>query len=69
MSEFSDRIRRDFAAGDMVRDAGLTTPDDVERHDDISYGSDPQYNLLDVYRPQSEEGRLLPVIAIVHGGA
>ena len=75
MSKLSDKFRREFAAGDMLRDAGLTTPDDVIRYDDISYGLDKEYNLLDVYRPKasgdvmSGTGRKLPVIAIVHGGA
>ena len=75
MSELSDRCRRDFAAGDMVRDADLKTPDDIKRYDDIRYGEDDKYNLLDVYRPKAYgdigEGtaKELPVIAIVHGGA
>lgn len=75
MSELSDRCRRNFAAGDMVRDADLKTPDDIKRYDDIRYGEDDKYNLLDVYRPKAYgdigEGaaKELPVIAIVHGGA
>lgn len=75
MSEFSKRIRRDFSAGDMVRDAGLSSPADVKRYDDISYGPDEKYNLLDVYRPVdvsvpgTGDLKKLPVIAIVHGGA
>ena len=69
MSQLSDRIRRDFAAGDMVRDAGLKTPDDVVRFNDISYGEDGKYNLLDVYRPKDPPLNKLPVIMIVHGGA
>ncbi|MBR4718648.1 MAG: alpha/beta hydrolase [Lachnospiraceae bacterium] len=77
MSKYSDRMRKDFAAGDMVRDAGLTTPDDIVRYDDISYGPDERLNLLDVYRPKDAVSagvaggkvRKLPVIAIVHGGA
>ena len=69
MSQLSDRIRRDFAAGDMVRDAGLKTPDDVVRFNDISYGEDGKYNLLDVYRPKDPPLNNLPVIMIVHGGA
>ena len=75
MSELSDRFRREFAAGDMVRDAGLTTPEDIIRYDDISYGHDVRLNLLDVYRPKAygdaESGTAdkLPVIANVHGGA
>ena len=69
MSEYSSRIRRDFKAGDMVRDAGLATPDDIVRYDDIKYGQHEKYNLLDVYRPKDEKDKVLPVIAIVHGGA
>ena len=69
MSEYSNRIRKEFAAGDMIRDAGLKTPDDVIRYDNIRYGSDTVFNLLDVYRPKNAADRVLPVIMIVHGGA
>jgi acetyl esterase/lipase len=69
MSEYSNRIRKEFAAGDMVRDAGLKTPDDVIRYDNISYGNDASLNLLDVYRPRNAGKDKLPVIMIVHGGA
>ena len=60
-------IRYQFGKGDRKRDAGLTTPEDVSRFDDISYGPDRKYQLLDVYRPKNEEGKL-PVIVSVHGG-
>ena len=56
-----------FAKGDKQRDAGLTTPDDVIRYDNISYGTKRKWNLLDLYRPRNVEG-LLPVIISVHGG-
>ena len=69
MSELSDRLRREFAAGDMVRDAGLSTPEDIERYDDLCYGEDKSFNILDVYRLKEKKGELLPVIAIIHGGA
>ena len=52
---------------DQKRDAGLTTPEDVIRYDNISYGSDPKWHLLDVYRPRGVKGKL-PVIVNVHGG-
>lgn len=52
---------------DEKRDAGLVTPDDIRRYDDICYGPDPVWNLLDVYRPKAAEG-VLPVIVSVHGG-
>ncbi len=52
---------------DARRDAGLTTPADVIRFDEISYGPDAKWNRLDVYRPRGREGAL-PVIVSVHGG-
>ena len=52
---------------DAKRDAGLTTPADVRRIDDISYGPDEKWTLLDVYRPNWTEEKL-PVIVSFHGG-
>lgn len=52
---------------DKKRDAGLVTPDFVRRNDNIPYGPDPKWNLLDVYRPKDTEG-IVPVIVSVHGG-
>ena len=68
MSEFSEEIRRAFKASDDVRDAGLTTPNDIMRFDDIRYGDASPMQALDVYRPRRSEGRRLPVIVSVHGG-
>ena len=62
-------IREMFRKGDIERDAGLTSPEDVERFDDIQYGTDcPKWQMLDVYRPKGSSGKL-PVIVSVHGGA
>lgn len=52
---------------DAKRDAGLTTPDSVRRFDDIPYGPDRKWHVLDVYRPKDAEGKI-PVIVSVHGG-
>lgn len=68
MSQTSDRIRAMFKKGDDERDAGLTTPEDIVRYDDIPYGPDPAQQSLDVYRPKTAEGKTLPVIVSVHGG-
>jgi acetyl esterase/lipase len=68
MSELSDKIRKMFGDGDTIRDAGLTTPDDVERFDDILYGEDKKWQVLDVYRPKDKKGEVLPVIVSIHGG-
>ena len=67
MEKMSSIIRREFKKGDDARDAGLTTPEDVVRYDDISYGSESEMQVLDVYRPKDKED-LLPVIVSVHGG-
>ncbi len=65
------KFRRGFLRGDRKRDAGLTTPEDVIRYDDIVYSDAKKYlryQKLDVYRPKGVEGKL-PVIVSVHGGA
>ena len=62
---------KDFREGclknDTERDRGLTDPADIEHFDDILYGGDSEWNLLDVYRPKGA-GKL-PVIVNFHGGA
>ena len=68
MSVMSDMIRKMFHEGDVKRDAGLTTPADIVRYDDIQYGTnEPKWQMLDVYRPKNAKGKL-PVILSVHGG-
>lgn len=67
MSRKSIIFREMCAVSDAERDAGLTTPPGVERFDDIQYGSDSQWNVLDVYRPKALSGKL-PVIVSFHGG-
>ncbi len=68
LSETVKEIRKDFAEGDQRRDAGLTTPPDIVRWDDIKYGWDSRWQILDLYRPASMAGRNLPVIVSFHGG-
>ena len=67
MSLASLFLRTTFRHSDNKRDAGLTTPEDICRFDNIFYGPDREWNLLDVYRPKNSEGKL-PVIVSVHGG-
>ncbi len=67
MSLLSRYICYSFKKGDDKRDAGLVTPKEVIRYDDIVYGEDPKWQSLDVYRPRGEDG-YLPVIVSVHGG-
>ena len=54
------------AIDDAKRSEGLTTPEDIERFDNIRYG-EHERNILDVYRPKNKKGRL-PVIVSIHGG-
>ena len=61
-------VRRYMASIDAKRDAGLVPPEDVVSYDDLQYGDDPVWNLLDIYRPKGADGPL-PVIVSVHGGA
>lgn len=68
MPKMSEFIRTAFLKTDLERDKGLTTPDSVERFDDIVYGSDSKGQVLDVYRPKEKTGERLPVIVSVHGG-
>ena len=69
MSEYADKIRKEWATNDKKRDAGLTSPEDILRYDDILYGSSKTEQVLDVYRPKQASGKDIPVIVSVHGGA
>jgi len=62
-----EEIRANTAAGDAIRDEGLTYPEDVVRCTDLSYGPEGISNLLDVYYPQGTD-KPLPTIISVHGG-
>lgn len=64
----AEKIRKDFAQGDVARDEGLVRPDDVEWEDDLCYGVHGKWNLLDIYYPKGTSD-LLPVIISIHGGA
>ena len=68
MSLGSYIFRKMCTKSDTARDSGLTTPEETERFDDIKYGSDPKWNVLDVYRPKAAAGKKLPVIVSFHGG-
>ena len=59
MSILTDTIRKQFKEGDDIRDEGLTTPDTVQRFDNILYGDDPEWNTMDLYIPKEEKEKLL----------
>ena len=66
--EAVEKMRIDWKKNDDKRDSGL--PHDlpeIKRVDDIQYGNDPKWNLLDIYLPKNIEGKI-PVIINIHGG-
>ena len=67
MNGMAEEIRVQFGEMDRKRDEGLTTPSDILRFNDISYGSDFVWNKLDVYYKKGTSENL-PVIVSVHGG-
>ncbi|SEL29363.1 alpha/beta hydrolase [Ruminococcus albus] len=68
VNERSRIFREMCLKADTERDKGLTTPENIARFDDIPYGTDEKWQILDVYRPKSAEGEKLPVIVSIHGG-
>lgn len=66
MLEEIQKMRRQWAEGDAIRDAGLTVPEGLQRFCDISYGDDP-LQVLDVYLPEGSKTPL-PTIISIHGG-
>lgn len=60
-------IRINWAIGDAKRDEGLTTPDEIRRYDNISYGPYGSENLLDIYTLKTADVPM-PTIVNVHGG-
>ena len=67
MPQAIEKLRAEWTAGDAVRDADLTVPQDLKRFTDIPYGSHPLQK-LDVYRPAAEAAKPLPTIVSIHGG-
>lgn len=65
--ESPEVFRKSATATDDARDAGLQTPDDIVRYDNIRYGEDDKWNLLDVYHLKGV-GAPQPAIVSIHGG-
>lgn len=63
------KMRQVFKEGDDKRDAGLPTNiPEVERIDNLQYGKDPIWNLLDIYLPKKRKGKVPTIIHIHSGG-
>lgn len=67
MSKESEIFVKHANEVDDIRDQGLTTPDGIVRYDDIQYGPDPKWQVLDLYVPSNMKGPF-PLIISVHGG-
>lgn len=66
--ELAKQLREVFKKGDDERDKGLpTTIPEVERFNNLQYGPDTKWHLLDIYRPKEKTGKL-PIIINIHGG-
>lgn len=62
------QMRKQFKTQDDKRDAGLPTEiPEVTRINDLSYGPDPKWNLLDIYLPKNVT-KPIPTIINIHGG-
>ena len=62
-----EQIRTAFGEGDAIRDAGLITPENMKRYDNLSYGPHGEWNLLDIYH-KKEVNEKQPTIVSIHGG-
>ncbi len=62
------QMRKQFKTQDDKRDAGLPTEiPEVIRINDLIYGPDPKWNLLDIYLPKNTT-KPIPTIINIHGG-
>ncbi len=62
-----EEFRKSAGETDDARDAGLGTPEDIVRYDNIRYGEDNRWNLLDVYHLKGVDTPR-PAIISIHGG-
>lgn len=63
------RQRKDFEDSCAGRDSVLTFPEGVRCSTDIAYADDGiKAHVLDIYRPEDSQEKILPVIINVHGG-
>lgn len=67
LNQLIGHFRMNAKENDDKRDSGLSTPQEVERIDNLPYGPDPKWNLLDVYLPKSVTPPY-PTIINIHGG-
>lgn len=66
--EYAERTRNSFKRYDDIRDADLTKPCNVTAVEDIPYGNNERFNLLDIYFPKNISFPYKTIVSI-HGGA
>lgn len=68
MAQEIQQILAEWKRNDDKRDEGLPQSiPEVQRINDIFYGPDPKWNLLDLYLPKNVDGQI-PTIINIHGG-
>lgn len=60
-------IRVNWRLADTMRDEGLTTPEEIKRYDNLSYGPYGEANLLDIYVQKTVTAPQATIVNI-HGG-
>lgn len=60
--------RSDFEKSCVEREQKYPLPDGVKCTENIAYAADDKEHRLDVYRPESMKGKVLPIVINVHGG-
>ncbi len=60
------KIRSEWKKGDDQRDAGLPLEvPGVTRINNLAYGPDPKWHLLDIYRPQNVTGKFRQLLVFM----
>lgn len=67
MNQTVKKVRELFARSDERRDKNFTTPSNMVRHDNIVYGPEETWNLLDVYYKKGTTACQKTIVSI-HGG-
>lgn len=65
-----NQVRSSWEKTEDANNEGLDKhPKGIIRYDNLLYGTNTKYNLLDVYRPTKDMNKTIPLIINIHGGA
>ena len=62
------KVREEWLKSDTERDKDQKDPASIKRYDNIQYGPDSKWNLLDLYVPKDFSAPI-SIIVSIHGGA